>query len=90
MEEITIELSSDDNNNIIIKNCKTKQKIEIDHKEKKLNAKDVYELFSFEKGNKYDVKSSMDYGNDKNIENYYNCILELFNGIKNELNKIEI
>lgn len=88
MTKITIKLNIDQDNNINITNTKTNEKIEIKYSDKKLNAKDVYNIFGYEKGNSYEIQSDIDVVQNKGIIDYYNTIIKLFDDIKNELNKI--
>lgn len=87
MTKITIKLNIDQGNNISITNTKTNKKIEIKYSDRRLNAKDVYNIFGYEKGNSYEIQSDIDDVQDKGIKDYYNVVIKLFDDIKNELNK---
>ena len=89
MEKIVINLNIDEDNNIIIKNSKTKKSITIEYISKILNAQDVYDVLHFEKGNNYDIKSDIDKINDDKIKEYYTDIITLFKNITDELNELD-
>lgn len=88
MEEIVINLSIDKDNNITVENSKTKKNFIIEYTSKILSAQDVYDVFSFEKGNNYGIKSNIDKVTDERIEEYYVDIINLFDDIKKELNEL--
>ena len=90
MEKITINLAIDKDNNIHIENKGINKKIEIKYSSKILNAREVYDIFNYEKGNHYDIKSDIDKVNDEKIKEYYSDIINLFEDIKKELNDLQI
>lgn len=89
MEKIVINLSIDSDNNITIENGKTKKSFIIEYTSKILNAQDVYDVFNFEKGNNYDIKSDIDMVNDDKLKEYYADIINLFESIKGKLNELD-
>lgn len=88
MEKIVINLSIDKDNNITVENIKTKKNFIIEYTSKILSAQDVYDVFCFEKGNNYDIKSDIDKVTDERIKEYYIDIINLFDDIKKELNEL--
>ncbi len=90
MEEIVINLSIDKGNNITVENSKTKKNFIIEYTSKILNAQDVYEVFNFEKGNNYNIKSDIEKVTDERIKEYYADIINLFDDIKKELNELVV
>lgn len=90
MEKIEITFSIDNDNNITIENSKTKKSFTIEYTSKILNAQNVYDLFNFEKGNNYDIKSDIDQITSEKIREYYADIINLFDDIKKELNELVV
>lgn len=90
MEEIVINLSIDKDNNITVENSKTKKNFIIEYTSKILSAQDVYDVFNFEKGNNYNIKSDMEKVTDERIKEYYADIINLFDDIKKELNELVV
>lgn len=90
MEEIVINLSIDKGNNITVENSKTKKNFIIEYTSKILSAQDVYEVFNFEKGNNYNIKSDIEKVTDERIKEYYADIINLFDDIKKELNELVV
>lgn len=90
MEEIVINLSIDKGNNITVENSKTKKNFIIEYTSKILSAQDVYDVFNFEKGNNYNIKSDIEKVTDERIKEYYADIINLFDDIKKELNELVV
>lgn len=90
MEEIVINLSIDKCNNITVENSKTKKNFIIEYTSKILSAQDVYDVFNFEKGNNYNIKSDIEKVTDERIKEYYADIINLFDDIKKELNELVV
>ena len=88
MEKIIININMDINDNNITISTDSKEII-IKNDTKEINAKEIYDLINYSKGNVYDIHSNIDEINDEHEKEYLNDIVTLFSDIINDINDLD-
>lgn len=89
MKEIIINLSINEDKNISIKNCDTNTSKTLNYSDKEIKAKDIYDVLSYEKNNKYKVNYDTNKHTEQKIKDYYESVIKLIQDIVDEVNLIE-
>lgn len=90
MIKITIRIAKDNNSNdVVITNTATSAEITIYYNSKTLDAKDIYNLLSFDIKYKYEVENTIEETDDKNLNMYFDSIYTLISDICKEINSLD-
>ena len=88
MKEMTINLTMNEEKNIVIKNISNEKFFTILYDNKTITASSIYEMLTYEPNVIYDIESNIDDIVDENDKIYFSDVISLIKAITDEINEM--